>query len=100
MTIFGFLLIRYFKKKRITEKGKSLKKEWTEKWNATFDNAKERADFEFIHQSRQEWRPLVGFESEKIEEFFRILDNNQYKESWSDSDYNEVVESFEKIKKV
>jgi predicted nuclease with TOPRIM domain len=59
-----------------------------------------REDFEKIYKSREEWLKLLEGSEEKVSDFFRTLNQIQFKESWTDEDLDRCRESFKSLEGV
>ncbi len=94
--LIAYLLFKWWKK-REREKKIALRKEY---FSTLFANALEREDYERIYKMRDEWIPLLQGElsSTAINEFFRVINDLQYKKEWSPEELAECQQSFKKLK--
>ena len=69
------------------------------KYDEIFRRASKREDFELIYQEKNNWLKLLESRAPAHNEFFRILNEFQYKKEWSNEDYNEVRSSFDIIRR-
>lgn len=70
----------------------------TKKYNSIFMKAESRADFEEIYALRKEWLKLVKVQAQAYTEFFKIMEQHQYKRDWLNGELSEVKSSFEIIR--
>jgi hypothetical protein len=97
------IIVLYFKRKAIQnliQKFKydpvaSSKKKIDEK----FTNAIQREDYEEIYAIRREWLSLLSEQAPSYNDFFKLMEQHQYKKSWNIEDLNEVKNSFEAIRR-
>ena len=60
-----------------------------------FLGAEKREDYEAIYQLQQQWVPKIsGNENGKVEYFLKTIEERQYKQHWSDQDFELVKEAF------
>lgn len=69
------------------------------KYDELFRIANKREDFEKIYQEKNHWLELLEIKSPAHQEFFKILDQYQYKKEWNNEDYTEVRASFDVIRR-
>jgi hypothetical protein len=69
------------------------------KFKHLFSNAKNRSDFEEIYHQKETWLPLLELVTPAHKEFFNVLNQYQYKKEWDNKEKNEVLESFEAIRR-
>ncbi|MCB9094620.1 MAG: hypothetical protein H6621_06075 [Halobacteriovoraceae bacterium] len=80
-------------------KEKKKKREEAQKrnqWQLFFKKAYKREDFEEIYKKRQEWEQWASHS--KSNQFFRVLDNYQYKKNWSQEEMAEVTRNFNSLR--
>jgi len=98
LSLAYFFLLKRKKKRRLQEeirRRNQLKKTWTEKFN----NACERKQFEEIYYLKKEWDSLLDIPSEKKRDFFKVMEEHQYKKHWDDIEMNNVIQTFHEFKK-
>jgi hypothetical protein len=64
-----------------------------------FNMAIKREEYEEIYAIRREWLNLINEPSAAYEDFFKTMEQHQYKKKWSDEDLSEVKNSFEVIRR-
>ncbi len=85
-----YLIIRRFRndpKTRVIKEYKEL-----------FNKAKTREDFEKIYAQKKEWFTHVEIKTPAFNEFFKTMENHQYKKTWGPSELSEVQSSFDSIR--
>lgn len=101
MLIIVFRKYQKKKKERLLDKEKKRKlKEKMEFYASIFERANERAHFEKIVTTKDEWLPLVGKKTADIDEFVQKIKEIQYQREWSESDLLLVRTIFEKIRNI
>lgn len=85
----------YFKKFR-TKKDDLLEMKRT--YQNLFSNAEKRQDFEKLYGSRREWVPLLSAETNAHREFYKLMEQHQYKKEWSSDILMEIKLSFDIIR--
>lgn len=98
--LFGAVLIGagtylYLKKFRV-KKDDGLKSKRL--YQELFSNAEERKDFENIYATRKHWAPLIIAETNAHREFYKLMEQHQYKKEWSLDVRNEIKLSFDIIR--
>lgn len=97
------VIIAIFKIKKIKELIIGLRpdadKKARKKYDAQFRSANKREDFELIYKDKDIWLKLLEVRAPAHNEFFKILNQFQYKKDWSNEDYNEVRTSFDVIRR-
>lgn len=68
------------------------------KFSQKFSNAKSREDFEEIYLLKKEWLKLLKEQTPAYQEFFKTLNQHQYKKNWGPVELKEVQESFDVIR--
>lgn len=96
LAILG-LVVLFFLLKLIT-KQKVRKIGPREIYKEKFLKAKTRENFEEIYLTKNEWRSLIQNENIYYVEFFKIMNEHQYRPHWKDEDLFEVKEAFDKIR--
>lgn len=84
-----------FKRKREKEILK-FKKFWGDK----FESAGGRDEFEAVYSRKNEWLRLVNVQTPPIVEFFRTMEEVQYKKEWNKEEKESVSEAFEHIRSI
>jgi hypothetical protein len=96
--VLFLLVFVYFKKDYLINKIKSLKLDPVAKMQKKYQNifsiATNRRDYEEIYATRREWMALIKEPSPAYRDFFKTMNQHQYKKEWSPNDLNEVKESF------
>jgi hypothetical protein len=64
-----------------------------------FLQAKSREDFEKLYLQKEKWIKLLKEVTPAHHDFFKVLNEHQYKKEWSPSIKNEVEDSFEQIRR-
>jgi hypothetical protein len=67
------------------------------KYDELFSKASTRQDLEEIYALRKEWLNLVKVQAPAYRDFFRVMEQHQYKECWTNDEMDEVKSSFEVI---
>lgn len=67
-------------------------------FNEKFSTAATRKDFEEIYARKEEWLPLLQVKSSAYEEFFKVLNQHQYKPQWGNDETAEVKKIFDIIR--
>ncbi len=93
LALFKLVLMYMVKTKQEREKEK-FKKYWAEKFN----NVEGRSDFEVVYGRKKEWLRLVKLQTPPLVEFFRVMEDVQYKKEWSEDDREIVKETFDNIR--
>lgn len=57
------------------------------RWHEIISNADQRRDYEFIHRERACWVEFASIETNIINDLLKYIDDIQYKNEWSDTDY-------------
>jgi hypothetical protein len=68
------------------------------KYNEMFMNAKSRVDYEGIYASQKDWLTLVKVQAPAYFEFFKIMEQHQYKKHWTEDELSEVSTCFDVIR--
>lgn len=103
LTALGALLIIltfvYYRKKIFNYLGKN-KKEAQRKihFQTLFHNAKERNHFEEIYARKSEWLVYIPEKNQVLQNFFKTIEEHQYKKNWTKEELFEVKDSFDKIR--
>lgn len=85
----------YQKKYRIKKDDKlQIKRAYQE----LFSNAAERKDFEKLYACRKEWIPLLSAETNAHLEFYKLMEQHQYKKEWATDVLMEMKLSFDIIR--
>lgn len=90
----------------IVKKRKHMKAMWEEKekkkvrdhWAQVFLSAKERNDFEYIYKNKSKWKDFLPKMTPPVMDFLSAVDRHQYKEVWSDSDLQEIIQYHDEVK--
>ncbi|MBC7429009.1 MAG: hypothetical protein H7336_10380 [Bacteriovorax sp.] len=69
------------------------------KYDEMFRKASKREDFEVIYQEKENWLKLLEIRAPAHNEFFKILNQYQFKKEWSNEDCGEVRSSFDIIRR-
>ncbi|TNF32262.1 MAG: hypothetical protein EP319_00090 [Deltaproteobacteria bacterium] len=94
--LFGiYLLTRmYLRKKRQDQEKAKIQNYWATRFNTV----EKRQDFEIVYGRKREWLRLVKLQTPPIVEFFRVMEDVQYKKQWNSDDEEVVKETFENIR--
>lgn len=85
----------YLKKYRVKKDDKlAIKKAYQN----LFSNAGERKDFETLYASRREWIPLLSAETNAHREFYKLMEQHQYKKEWAPEILMEIKLTFDIIR--
>lgn len=106
--VFGFLFILLFFINNIFGKVKEVYFLWLIKrqnklrlksWNIQFSQADHRKDYELLYAERQFWSEFVSHEHQSlIDNFIDDMNECQFRQNWTELNYNNVKNSVEKIK--
>ncbi len=66
-------------------------------WKEKFYKAKNRNDFEYIYFMRKSWMPFIKEKEANL--FFKVLNNLQYRKSWTKDNLLEVQKKFNLLKR-
>lgn len=69
------------------------------KYDELFRIANKREDFENIYKEKEIWLKLLEERAPAHNEFFKVLNQYQFKKDWSNEDYSEVRSSFDVIRR-
>ena len=69
-------------------------------WDQQFQKPMERIQLEYIYTNRNIWLELIGKKTMAINDFFRVLEEHQYKKLWTDEELEEIKTSFDPIKRI
>jgi hypothetical protein len=95
----GILISLFVFKDKIKEKFKKENpKTQHEKYKSVFLNAKTRNDFEKIYKEKDIWLNLLEIHTPEHFDFFKTLNQFQYKKEWTETEFKEVQTAFEIIK--
>ncbi len=102
--ILGVLVsIAVYKRKYLLELLIKLKpdadKKARKRYDSLFRSANHRDDFELLYTEKEAWLKLLEIKTPSHNEFFKILNQYQYKKDWSNEDYNEVRTAFDVIRR-
>lgn len=100
MLVLVIMLILGLKKLMIIKNKKKQLMLIKAKWNSQFELASQRRDYELIYCSQKEWIKDLGIVTPPIQTFFKIINNHQFKEHWTEDDYVEVTDAFDEIKNI
>lgn len=94
--LFGiYLLTRmYLRKKRQDQEKEKIQNYWSTR----FKTVEKREDFEIVYSRKKEWLRLVKLQTPPIVEFFRVMEDVQYKKQWNNEDEEVVKDTFENIR--
>ena len=96
-------LIAFFKRKKLKELFEKLipntSRKEKKKYDVLFRKADKREEFELIYQEKDKWLAVLKDKTPAHIEFFRILNQFQYKKEWSNEDYLEGRASFDVIRR-
>lgn len=98
----AFAALAFVFRKRIAEffKKKKNKTNYTpDYFNQLFTNASGREDFERIYALKEYWLPLLKIQTPAHGDFFKVLNQHQYKKHWGSDEINETKTSFEMIRR-
>lgn len=68
-------------------------------YSLKFNEARSRIDYETLYREKDQWLELYEKDKFHVQEFFKIINTFQYRESWSESELEEVRKSFEVIRR-
>ncbi len=68
------------------------------KYNQIFSKAAKREDYEEIYAQRKEWLAFIEVKAPAYNEFFKIMNQHQYKRSWGKEELSDVQASFDIIR--
>ncbi len=68
------------------------------RFNEKFLKASTREDFEEIYSLRNDWFKLVKIQASAYQEFFKVMNQHQYKKNWGTEELSEVQSSFDIIR--
>lgn len=104
--IVGIILLVFiltailFRKKIFGFLRKNQKPEYTpDYFNKLFTSAGSREDFERIYSLKNYWLPLLKVQTPAHNDFFKVLNQHQYKKHWGADEINETKTSFEMIRR-
>ena len=94
--LFGIYLLTkmYLRKKRQDQEKAKIQNYWATRFNTV----EKRQDFEIVYGRKREWLRLVKLQTPPIVEFFRVMEDVQYKKQWNSDDEEVVKETFENIR--
>lgn len=97
------LIVGIFKRKAIIAFVKGLKPDDSKKMKKHYDEifrtANKREDFELIYKEKEMWLRILENRAPAHSEFFKVLNQYQYKKDWSNEDYSEVRSTFDVIRR-
>lgn len=101
--ILILVVVILFKKKYLIEiytkyrypQGKNIQA----KYDEMFRLANKRADFERIYLEKEKWVPLLSVKTAAHMEFFKVLNQYQFKKEWTKEELQEVSSAFEIIRR-
>jgi predicted DNA-binding antitoxin AbrB/MazE fold protein len=104
--IIGFLLVLVFiavwKRQELQTFIIGLKpdafKKAKRKYDVQFKKASLREDFELIYQEKEIWLKLLESRAPAHNEFFKVLNQYQFKKEWNDLDIAEVRSAFDVVR--
>lgn len=101
--ILAVVILIFFKKKALLEFYKnyrqSKEKNLVKKYDEVFRLANKRADYEKIYSEKESWLPLLSVKTAAHMEFFKVLNQYQFKKEWSKEEHQEVSSAFEIIRR-
>ena len=74
-------------------------KKMRKQYDVQFRKADKREDFELIYQEKDKWLTLLADKTPAHMEFFKILNQYQFKKEWNNEEYTEVRASFDVIRR-
>lgn len=99
LLVLVMILINFnFIKKYFNNKKNNKLKLEVEMYAKKFQDANVRIDFEEIYASKNTWMKLLRDVTPAHQEFFKTINQYQFKPSWSDSELEEVRYSFDVIR--
>ncbi len=97
LIIFSLLYFKREKIKQLFKKKEKVDEKVT--FARLFLLAKSREDFETLYLQKEKWIKLLKEVTPAHHDFFKVLNEHQYKKEWSTAIKNEVEESFEQIRR-
>lgn len=96
------LLVAFIKRKKLIAWASGLKKDpkamAIKHYREKFSLAVTRQDFEDIYARKNDWLPLLQERSLAYEEFFKVMNQHQYKPQWGSEELTEVKNRFDIIR--
>ena len=68
------------------------------KYNKIFSEAITRESFEEIYADKLNWFPLVKVKAPAYQEYFKVMEQHQYKKQWTAEELDEVKNCFDIIR--
>lgn len=97
--LLGGVVLYYYRKKIFKILGHNKREAQAKiQFQTLFHNAKERTHFEEIYARKNEWLKYIPEKTQALQSFFKLLEEHQYKKSWSKEELFEVKDSFDKIR--
>lgn len=97
--VLALILLAVWQRKRIVGLfSKDPKAMMIKKFDRLFQEAQLRSDFEKVYALKKEWLPLLKIKGLAHEEFFKIMEEHQYKKEWGEKEISEVRKSFDFIR--
>ena len=97
------VILLFFKRMAIKEFFKKIKKDDVlkskKRYDELFRTANKREDFELLYKEKEIWLKLLLSTAPAHNEFFKVLNQVQFKKDWSNEDYAEVRSAFDVIRR-
>ena len=102
--IFGLIFIgAIIKRKRLKTFFLGLKpdsrKTAKKRYDELFRSASKREDFELIYKEKDQWLKLLVTQAPAHNEFFKVINQYQFKKDWSNEDNTIVLSAFDTIRR-
>lgn len=97
LIILSIIVLAYFfwKQMKLREERKKRKQSF-DFWDKFFKNAYTRENYEKIIKENKQWEEFI--DKSKTKDFFNLMNEYQYKESWTQVEMSDVTKSFEKMR--
>lgn len=98
----ALLFLGFWKRENLKSVIKKFKQDPTavaiKNFNKKFLMATKREEFEEIYALRKDWLKLIKEQAPAYQEFFKVMDQHQYKKNWGAEEVSEVQNSFDVIR--
>lgn len=97
------IIVLFIKREKVKELLIALKpdqkKKSKKKYDELFRTANKREDFERLYKEKESWLPLLEAKAPAHMEFFKTLNQHQFKKDWGNEELSEVRSSFDVIRR-
>lgn len=97
------LILLFYKRLAIKEFIKKMRNSDTlkskKRYDELFRTANKREDFELLYKEKEIWLGLLANTAPAHNEFFKVLNQYQFKKDWSNEDYADVRSAFDVIRR-